>query len=1478
MNFKKRTLSAVLVLMMLFSAIPSVFASNGELSGDGSSTNPYIIEDSADLIKFCEMVNSVDSADYCAKLACDITLTSDWIPFSSKSGNITTAYKGTFDGQGNKISGLTINSTTSNTGLFKFIDGATIKNLRVEGTVTSTNNYVGGIVGKIRQGKIENCSFEGNVSSTKSGANVGGIAGYIGTRDMTTSVIGCVNRASVSGGAVGGITGYSTASSISDCYNTGNITGTSNNGGIVGNLQGKSTVTNCYSIGNLIGGTKIGDICGFNGTSVENCYYTTVVCGEGAGTVTNCEQISSPSGLSEKLGSAFAEDSDLINGGYPILTWESGTAPAPKNPSVKISGNSLITMNNSGTPAFTQLTATAENIDDDVKFLWSVTKGEDIIHLQAPENADETNGKMMVYADKAGKATVTVSTEDGEYSDSIDISVLPFVTTVEIDGNTAVGRTVKAKVNILGGDEYDYDSFPELKFQWKYLSNDDYTSGNTSYSSYSDISGATEREFTITSDMEGDYLSFSVICGSEAKSPSRPVKIASAADGFAAEDADALKIDTTDIKSEGYITLPSAGKNGSVISWESSDGSIIDPANGRVTPPSNGISDIRLTASIKYSDDSAVKTRVFTVRVYSEAEAEKERNDKLTQLESVINGLGSYKLVPVYGEDTNIIDMLKSDINRDDISVSIKSTKEIYGGADIKSDGTVGYYFKNPNEEASVHFGSFNVTFTLAIDDAQKDFTVPVIVYHDADKVKDIMRKEIISETTLSADGKITAESDLTLPKIAADKKWTLISWTSSNEDILRISNENQQTADTLFNPYVGKVNRGVKDEKVELTALYTYQYTNDVTSSEKPITLAMTYEVTVKALDSEGIAAKRAELAAKLEAGFESAGLRDAVSGEKLTDINGSYITANDILFPTTSDFGVDGKYTPESITSDNSDVIFTYDVNNAARVQVIRPAPGKGDAVARVTVSLSEKGTGISAEKTFKVCVKALTEEEITAEKALMQRVKDAYFDGIKGNNTSANNISQNLSAFCEVYEKDGELVWVRANADAVNHGIVPVSLKNWEELEAWRLFKSSNPSVISHENLLVTMKKNAKSVTVSSALSSETLGRYGELYISDPEKYADYKELADLYYQEVSADLTVRGTSTGKYDIPLASVETISVSFTLNGPDDTFISEVTLSDLAETSTAYDVFKKVLKDNGYTYNSKGTGYGVYITSVTTPNGETVAEFSYGKNSGWMYKINGYFADVAMTACGLNDGDSIEVFYSKDYMQEDYSKPGDSDNDTTGGGSSSGGSSYKKDDNTDKGTENNTDSTAAVRIIDIKGHWAEKEIIEICKRGILKGTDNNNFEPDSPLTRAMLVTILHRLENEPEASAVKFTDVKDGEWYRAAVAWAAENGIVNGVSETKFAPDESITREQLAVMLYRYANYKKIDTTLQSEITFDYSDADRIDEYAADALRWISENKIMYGKTESTINPKDGATRAEIAVILLRFLTKNNI
>ena len=156
----------------------------------------------------------------------------------------------------------------------------------------------------------------------------------------------------------------------------------------------------------------------------------------------------------------------------------------------------------------------------------------------------------------------------------------------------------------------------------------------------------------------------------------------------------------------------------------------------------------------------------------------------------------------------------------------------------------------------------------------------------------------------------------------------------------------------------------------------------------------------------------------------------------------------------------------------------------------------------------------------------------------------------------------------------------------------------------------------------------------------------------------------------------------------------------------------------------------------------------------------------------------------------------------------------------------------------------------------------------------LMGGTSASTFAPNEKLTRAMFVTILYRLENEPSIkSDVKFNDVDENTWYTNAVAWAYENGIAYGVSEKDFAPNANITREQIATIMYRYSTYKSYSTK-SSEISISsYKDADTISEFAFEAMEYAVESGLINGKTATTLNPKDNATRAEIAIIIQRFI-----
>lgn len=166
---------------------------------------------------------------------------------------------------------------------------------------------------------------------------------------------------------------------------------------------------------------------------------------------------------------------------------------------------------------------------------------------------------------------------------------------------------------------------------------------------------------------------------------------------------------------------------------------------------------------------------------------------------------------------------------------------------------------------------------------------------------------------------------------------------------------------------------------------------------------------------------------------------------------------------------------------------------------------------------------------------------------------------------------------------------------------------------------------------------------------------------------------------------------------------------------------------------------------------------------------------------------------------------------------------------------------------------------------------WFRDAVQYMLDNKMMNGVTATTFEPNMTTTRGMIVTILHRLEGEPDAAASSFTDVAPNMYYADAVAWAQANNIVNGVTDTTFAPDNPITREQMASILYRYAQFKGYDVTSNNDLS-GYADAAQISAYAASAMRWANAEGLITGNTSTTINPKGNATRAEVATILMRF------
>ena len=167
---------------------------------------------------------------------------------------------------------------------------------------------------------------------------------------------------------------------------------------------------------------------------------------------------------------------------------------------------------------------------------------------------------------------------------------------------------------------------------------------------------------------------------------------------------------------------------------------------------------------------------------------------------------------------------------------------------------------------------------------------------------------------------------------------------------------------------------------------------------------------------------------------------------------------------------------------------------------------------------------------------------------------------------------------------------------------------------------------------------------------------------------------------------------------------------------------------------------------------------------------------------------------------------------------------------------------------------------------------WFYDPVCYVYSQGLMTGTSATTFEPNTHLSRAMLVAVLHRLEGSPQASAGDFTDVADGDWYAQAVNWAASVGVVNGFDDGTFQPNAAITREQMAAILRNYAAYKGFDVTASGSLSI-FTDAASVSDWAKESVEWAVGSGLLGGYEDNTLRPQGTTTRAEVASVLQRAL-----
>lgn len=1480
-KMKKRVISLLLALVLAVSLLPTAaWAAETGPKGKGTADDPYLIEDAEDLAKV------TGSGHYA--LANDIDLTDTKYAGKSITPALSDAFSGTFDGNRHTISGLCINTKSKNgVGLFGTVNGASIQNLMVEGSVTGTNSgFVGGIVGKT-QGNvtITNCSFTGSVSATKSGSSngAGGIVGRVNAG--TLKVENCANHATVTAekASAAGIIGHGGTNevTITNCYNDGAISGQWYPSGICAqNTNDTSTIQECFnsgSISNTNGGTYCAGISANFKGEAPNCYRTE----PGSENVGN-----NKNGTSILLKNSDAVKNELTDIGFLVsddgkvsLPWETSSTPAEKNPRITISGNKTMNQTTDGSKQSTTLEAKQVDIDDAQDVEWTIESGADVIELEQPAGANEHNSSIIVKELQPGLATIRATA--GDYIATADIRIIPYISALELNGTPAAGEKYKVTVNILDGKLYDEEKYGKLTgFKWTY--SDNYYDTTTATS----ISGD-GMEIMVPAGTEGKHLSVSLYTHGQNMIPNSIggyYKVIEDSNSAAlSNDKADLTIPTEDIKAPTTLELPLSGKRGSAIVWTSSDPDIISDT-GVVTLPQETAT-VTLTATLTYNGKTEIKT--FTIKVWSQAAVDAEGDSE--KIEAAIGKLST--LQPQFGKDSNVQTMVETRLANAGFSgVGVMytgktpmSATEKEAHSDISENGNITYFYTDLTTTDLTttlqRFDTYKASFMLTCGRETKTVEIWVTVYWDADKVRDFMTKEVLDQTTLPE----LTEKNLTLP---ASGKWTTISWTSSDPTI--IAND-------------GTITRSTIDQQAVLTATFTFNFTSDVTGNEQPIVLYKVFEVTVK---GNADAADRAALyQQKLNDALAAPGLKDFVTGAKLTaDANGVYTTSNDIQFPTTRDLKIDGKYTPVVITSSDPGVIEAPTTPNSARVWVYRPLPGEAAKTVTLTMKILDRPNGpqpgddlsamrVLASKEIKVTVQPLTQDEIDAEIALMERVKVKvnYWNGIRNANVERDNVTTDLHAFQECYLNDnGELTWVYDREDLKNHGIVPVPLDNWYDQQIWRLFRSSNAGVVAHENLLVTRQGDSKAVTITSYLSSETLGKYAE-------KYPQNADFQKLYKQPVTIDLVVTGTqyaqgnNEGRVQAAkraLAVRPTVTVSFSLSGRGMGF-TESNL-EYAEGSTVYDVFSDLLAEHRYTCKRRGS----YIAAITSNSGVTLEEFDEGKNSGWMYRVNGELVGRYMSAQGLNDGDRIELYFTSDWTSEPgaegWQKPDrietivNADGSVTKIETKSDGTVIETTTWRDGSTLTaETSPNGRVETVEKRADGTTVETVESASGGITasvsvpKSVGSTRVDiPVSKPTGSMVAVIVHpdgteeivrgsvvtetgvalRAEGNVQLkiidNAKRFNDMAD-HWAKDAVEFASSRELFNGVGNDAFGPDRSMTRGMVGTVLARLAG----------------ADTAGGETWYAKGTAWAVENGISDGTA-----PEQPVTREQLAAMLYRY------
>ena len=619
--------------------------------------------------------------------------------------------------------------------------------------------------------------------------------------------------------------------------------------------------------------------------------------------------------------------------------------------------------------------------------------------------------------------------------------------------------------------------------------------------------------------------------------------------------------------------------------------------------------------------------------------------DSLQAAVQKLNDANKQIAVDYSADDGNVNDVLKTQLGElgfDDVDVKVfeggvlfkaEDAKATVGISDAqdKTNGDVTFFYIDPNDYTGYNIDglrSADVVFELSRDD-ETEYYQPnktVQVAWDEARVQDLLDKaaEQIAVGYAEGDSAASVTSNLTLPYRAGSKSKFEVSWKSSDGDAIWPSGYG-------WSDYTGKVTRASSDRDVTLTATVSF-----VSGGPSGVEGSHDFTVTVKG-DPEKVAADKKALQEKVDAAFTYNNIE--YSGTDIVaDKDG--LTA-DLQMPRTSTLNIDGKYYKVEYSASTDDITF-----NGYKGTVYQPLPGANAANTKITLTVTDKSNAeVTASKSLDFTIAPQDQNELNAELFHLSLAKTSFYKAIL-DGQDASNVTGNLHAPLKVYGQGYAVNWCYTTEEAAGHyGFVFSELPGGTE-NTYRLLKSSKPSVISHENLLLTQPEYNTEVTISGCLKSERFARYAERY---PEN-EDYAALAGM---DVSATVSVKGTTgldnpnEGKTITVTAKVTGVSAS----DADGNYTEQsvVPLTELTlpadEDTTAESVLEQLMATAGCT-DLEANAWG--LTSATMPDGRVLNTTSTEPYSYWSFYVNNGYANTGAPSYYLKNGDCVEFRYVK--------------------------------------------------------------------------------------------------------------------------------------------------------------------------------------------------------------------------------------